>query len=82
LSQEWWGLWYAALAIALAVWYRRQPVQAVPRLLLYGLIGAWAVVFGTTMAFAIDYPLAYPIGAVVGFAPWAAGAWWAGREGR
>jgi hypothetical protein len=39
----------------------------------------WAVVFGATMAVAVDFPVAYPIGAIAGFAVWAAGAWWAGR---
>ena len=79
LSQEWWGLWYAAPAIVLVVWLRRQPVRAVPRVLLYSLIFVWAVVFGTTMAFAVEYPVAYPIGAAAGFAVWATGAWWVGR---
>jgi hypothetical protein len=79
LSQEWWGLWYAAMAITLIVWLRRQPVRAVPRVLLFALIIVWSIVFGTTMAFAIEYPVAYPIGAIAGFGVWAAGAWWAGR---
>ena len=79
LSQEWWGIWYGALAVVLIVWLRRQPVRAAPRALLYLLIFVWAVIFGTTMAFAIEYPVAYPIGATVGFAVWAAGAWWVGR---
>ena len=79
VSQAWWGLWYAGLVAVLATWLRRQPVKAVPRLLLFLLIAVWAVVFGTTMAFAIDFPVAYPIGALAGFAVWAAGAWWVGR---
>lgn len=79
VSQAWWGLWYAGLVAMLAIWLRRQPVKAVPKLLLFPLIAVWAVVFGTTMAIATDFPPAYPIGALTGFATWATGAWWVGR---
>lgn len=79
VSEAWWGFWYAGLFAIFGVWLRRQPVQAIPRRLLFAVIGAWAVTFGVTMAFVTDSPLAYPIGAVAGFAVWAAGAWWAGR---
>jgi len=79
VSQAWWGLWYAGLVVLFATWLRRQPVKAVPKLLLVPLIAVWAVIFGTAMAIAIDFPAAYPIGALAGFATWAAGAWWVGR---
>jgi len=79
LSQAWWGLWYAGLVAVLSIWLRRQPVRAVPRPLLFLLIGVWAVVFGITMAIATEFPIAYPIGAVLGFGVWATGAWWVGR---
>lgn len=79
VSQAWWGLWYAGLVAVFGTWLRRQPVKAVPRRLLFLLIAVWAVVFGTTMAIAPDFPLAYPIGALAAFAVWAAGAWWVGR---
>jgi hypothetical protein len=79
ISQEWWGLWYGLLAVLLGLWARRQLVRAVPRRLLYGAILVWTVIFGLTMAIAIDQPLAYPVGAVAGFAVWAAAAWWVGR---
>src|SRR5690242_3189957 len=51
VPQEWWGLCYAGLAVAFGLWVRRQPVRALPRRILIAAIAAWAVVFGTTMAF-------------------------------
>src|SRR4051812_44445018 len=63
LPQAWWGICYAALAVLFGFWIRRQPVRALPRRTLIATIVAWAVVFGTTMAVAIDHPVAYPIGA-------------------
>jgi hypothetical protein len=79
VSSAWWGVWYALLAAVFAVWLRRQPVRALPRRILVLTILAWSMVFGLTMAVGIDYPAAYPIGAVGGFSVWAAAAWWVGR---
>ncbi|GAB1691112.1 hypothetical protein [Krasilnikovia sp. M28-CT-15] len=79
VSSAWWGVWYALLAVLFAVWLRRQPVRAIPRRTLVLAIVAWSMVFGLTMAFGIDYPAAYPVGAATGFSVWAAAAWWVGR---
>jgi hypothetical protein len=78
----WFGF-FVVLILLVSAWLRRQPLQAKPRrLVAWVLIPAWGVVFGLTMAVAPEFPVAYPIGAVVGFAVWAAGAWWVGRGGR
>ena len=79
VSSAWWGVWYAVLAALFAVWLRRQPVRAIPRRMLVLTILAWSMVFGLTMAVGLDYPVAYPVGAVTGFSVWAAAAWWVGR---
>lgn len=79
VSSAWWGVWYGLLVALFAVWLRRQPVRAIPRRLRVLTILAWSAVFGLTMAFGIDHPAAYPIGAAAGFSVWAAAAWWVGR---
>lgn len=79
LPSSWWGVWYGLLVALFAVWLRRQPIRAIPRRMLVLTILAWSMVFGLTMAFGIDYPAAYPVGAAAGFSVWAVAAWWVGR---
>jgi len=79
VSSAWWGLWYGALVALFAVWLRRQPVRAISRRTQVLTILAWSVVFGLTMAFGTEHPVAYPVGAAAGFSVWAAAAWWVGR---
>ena len=79
VSSAWWGVWYGVLVALFAVWLRRQPVRAIPRRAQLATILTWSLVFGLTMAIGVDYPVAYPIGAVAGFAVWAGAAWWVGR---
>ncbi|GAB1639918.1 hypothetical protein [Krasilnikovia sp. MM14-A1259] len=79
VSSAWWGVGYALLVLLFTVWLRRQPVRAIPRRVLFLTIVAWGIVFGATMSFGLDYPVAYPIGAAAGFSVWAAAAWWVGR---
>jgi len=74
-----WGLALGVLLALLAVWAARQPVIARPKRLIAALLLVWAVVFGLTMSTGPDLQAAYPVGAAVGFAVWATGAWWAGR---
>lgn len=79
VSSAWWGVWYGALVAVFAIWLRRQPVRALPRRTQFVTILVWSIVFGATMGIGIDNPVAYPIGAVAGFAVWASAAWWVGR---
>jgi hypothetical protein len=79
VSSAWWGVWYGGMVALFAVWLQRQQVRAVPRRTQVVTILVWSVVFGFTMAVGIDEPVAYPVGAVAGFAVWATAAWWVGR---
>jgi hypothetical protein len=74
-----WGACLGVLIVGTMNWARRQDATARPTGLIIGLYLAWTVVAGLTIAIGETYLVAYPIGVVVGFGVWAAGAWWAGR---